>query len=85
MAASKTYDGVGDGAMECLRKELQSMGIAPPEGEAGTIEYQGVKLSITYTAAVQTLCVEITSKPAFVPESLVWQLLDVRVQKCAQS
>jgi hypothetical protein len=82
MADSKNYEGVTGGVLECLRQELRSVGITPPEGDSGTIEYQGVKLSMTYTAPSQTLAVEITSKPIFVPESLVWQLLDARIQKC---
>lgn len=83
MADQKEYADIGRSVLECLKKDLQSMGINPPEGDSGTIEYQGVKLTITYAEADQKLTIQIASKPAFVPESLVWQLLDGRIQKCA--
>ena len=82
MADQKEYAGISRGVLECLKKDLQSMGINPPEGDTGDIEYQGVRLSVTYREADQKLVVQMMNKPAFVPESLVWQLLDGRVQKC---
>ncbi len=82
MADSKDYDGIARPALDCLKNDLRSMGIDPPSGDTGTIEYQGVKLSITYVAGSQKLSIQIVNKPAFVPESLVWQLLDGRIQKC---
>jgi hypothetical protein len=83
MADSKDYTGIAQSTLDCLKTDLRSMGIDPPEGDSGTIEYQGVKLSISYDAGGQKLSIQIVSKPLFVPESLVWQLLDGRIQKCA--
>jgi hypothetical protein len=83
MADQKEYPGIQRSALDCLKKDLQSMGITPPEGDSGTIEYQGVKLSIAYGSADEKLTIQILNKPAFLPESLVWQLLDGRIQKCA--
>lgn len=85
MADSKDYTGIAPSTLNCLKTDLQSMGINPPQGDSGTIEYQGVKLSVTYSAADQKLSLQIISKPGFVPASLVWQLLDGRIQKCAES
>jgi hypothetical protein len=85
MADSKAYTGIAQSTLDCLNTDLKSMGIDPPSGEGGTIEYQGVKLSVFYSATAQTLSVRIISKPPFVPESLVWQLLDGRIQKCSES
>lgn len=82
MAEEKEYPGINRSTLDCLKKDLQSMGIAPPEGDSGVIEYQGVKLSITYTEPAAKLSIQILNKPSFVPESLVWQLLDGRIQKC---
>ncbi|HEX5483905.1 MAG TPA: hypothetical protein VFZ08_14885 [Terriglobia bacterium] len=82
MADQKEYADVSRSVLECLKKDLQSMGINPPEGDTGDIEYQGVKLSITYHESDQRLAIQVTNRPSFVPESLVWQLLDGRVQKC---
>lgn len=85
MADTKDYTGISASTLECLKTDLRSMGINPPDGDSGTVEYQGVKLSINYDSGHQTLSVHIISKPAFVPESLVWQLLDGRIQKCAEA
>ncbi|MDE3181690.1 MAG: hypothetical protein KGM47_18745 [Acidobacteriota bacterium] len=84
MAASKEkeYEGVTQKALEALKKELQAMGITPPGGNTGTIEYQGVKLGVDFAAEAQKLTVRVLEKPSFVPESLIWQLLDSRVEKC---
>jgi hypothetical protein len=84
MADSKDYTGIAQSTLDCLKTDLRSMGIEPPQGDSGTIEYQGVKLSVSYSAADQKLVLQIISKPAFVPESLVWQLLDGRIQKCSE-
>jgi hypothetical protein len=83
MADSKDYAGVAQTTLDCLNTDLKSVGINPPEGDSGIIEYQGVKLAISYSSTDQMLSVRIMSKPAFVPESLVWQLLDGRIQKCS--
>ena len=82
MADSKEYSGIAQSALECLKTDLQSIGIQPPPGDSGTIEYQGVKLSFSYSTSEQKLSFQIVSKPLVVPASLVWQLLDGRVQNC---
>ncbi|MGH9470036.1 MAG: hypothetical protein ACRD1N_06820 [Terriglobia bacterium] len=82
MAEEKEYTGVTRATLDCLKQDLQTMGVASPEGDSGTIEYQGVKLSIVYDSAGEKLTVWVLQKPGFVPESLVWQLLDGRIQKC---
>ncbi|MGH9404227.1 MAG: hypothetical protein ACRD3D_00150 [Terriglobia bacterium] len=81
MADQKVYTGVTPASLEALRSELKSMGITPPEGDSGTVTYQGVKLGMDYAPAAQTLTVQILDKPIFIPESLIWQLLDARIQK----
>ncbi|MGH9358842.1 MAG: hypothetical protein ACRD22_05810 [Terriglobia bacterium] len=82
MSDVKEYSGVTERGLENLRRDLQSIGITPPQENSGTIEYQGVKLAINYGPADQKLTVRILEKPAFIPESLVWQMLDGRIQKC---
>ncbi|MGH9447352.1 MAG: hypothetical protein ACRD3O_16700 [Terriglobia bacterium] len=82
MANSKDYSGIARATLDCLKNDLRSMGIDPPNGDAGAIEYQGVKLSISYAEDGQKLSIRIANRPSFVPESLVWQLLDGRIQKC---
>ena len=82
MADGKEYSGVTESALQSLRQNLQELGITAPEGNSGTITYQGVKLAIDYSPASQNLSLRILEKPAFIPESLIWQMLDARVQKC---
>ncbi|MGH9397981.1 MAG: hypothetical protein ACRD18_14170 [Terriglobia bacterium] len=82
MADTKEYQGITENGLGILKKDLQSMGITPPDGDSGTIEYQGVKLGVDFVRVAQKLTIRILEKPSFVPESLVWQLLDGRVQKC---
>lgn len=84
MAGAKDYKGITQKGLGILKKDLESMGITPPEGDSGTIEYQGVKLGVDFAAAAQKLTIRILEKPPFVPESLIWQLLDGRVQKCVE-
>lgn len=82
MPDSKDYDGTSRDALNCIRKDLEGMGIILPEADSGTIEYQGVKLSITYNETDQKLAVKILQKPSFVPEVMLWQLLETKIQKC---
>lgn len=84
MASEKEYNGVTEAGLAELKQELQSMGITPPDGTTGTIEYQGVKLALDYAPATQRLAIRILQKPSFVPESMIWQLLDARIQKAIQ-
>lgn len=81
MAAEKEYPDVTEAALGELKQELQSMGIEAPAGTSGVIEYQGVKLSLEFTPAAQKLAIRILQKPPFIPENLIWQLLDARINK----
>ncbi|MGH9402193.1 MAG: hypothetical protein ACRD2P_08810 [Terriglobia bacterium] len=84
MADGKVYSGVTESGLQSLRQNLQEMGITAPEGNSGTITYQGVKLAIDYAPADQNLSIRILEKPSFIPGSLIWQMLDARVQKCIE-
>ena len=81
MADVKEYGGITESGLANIRKDLQSIGITAPPGNDGTIEYQGVKLGIDYKPSVQTLTVHILEKPIFIPEDLIWQMLDGRILK----
>ena len=82
MTDKKEYASITESGLEALKGDLRSMGIVPPDGDSGVIEYQGVRLAIDYEVAKRTLTIRIAEKPGFIPESLIWQLLDARVQKC---
>lgn len=81
MATEKEYPDVTEAALSELKRELRSMGIDAPEGTSGVIEYQGVKLALDFTPSAQKLAIRIVQKPPFVPENLIWQLLDGRISK----
>jgi hypothetical protein len=83
MAETKEYGGITRSTLDCLKQRFQSQGVAPPEGDSGTIEQQGVRLSVTYVEAEQTLKFGLIEKPFFIPDDLVWTLLDNAVKGCA--
>jgi hypothetical protein len=72
MAECKDYSDVTREQLGRLKQKLQQMGITPPEGDNGTIEAMGVKLTVAYDEGGQKLRVCIVEKPAFIPESMVW-------------
>lgn len=82
MAETKEYAGIARGTLDCLKQHLESHGLASPAGDSGIIEQQGVILSVTYIEAQQILQVGIIERPFFIPEDLVWTLLDNAVRGC---
>lgn len=82
MAEVKEYTGITRGAVDCLRNDLKSMGISAPAGDNMAIEYMGVKLQVAYAEDSQKLDVTIVQKPVFIQDSMVWQFLDGKIQKC---
>jgi hypothetical protein len=85
MAETKEYVGITRATLDCLRQRLESRGIIPPAGDSGTFEQQGVKVSLMYIEAEGTLQFDIVERPFFVPEDLVWTLLDGAVRGCAEN
>ncbi len=85
MADAKEYAGITRAAMDCLKLRFQSQGMTPFVGDSGTLEQQGVKVSVAYIEAEQKLQVGIIEKPFFIPEDLVWTLLDGAVKGCADN
>lgn len=83
MADTKEYVGITRPALDCLKEHLESRGIIPPTGDSGTFGHQGVMLSVTYLEEQQILQFGIVEKPFFVPEDVVWTLLDGAVKGCA--
>jgi hypothetical protein len=72
MDDSRRFEGITPEIVERLKQGLLQKGIKPFDGDSGTIEAMGVKLSVEYHAAEQVLDVCILEKPAFIPDSLVW-------------
>jgi hypothetical protein len=85
MAKTKEYDGITRSMLDCLKQRFQSQGGAPPDGDSGTVEQQGVRLSMTYVEAEQKLQFGLIEKPFFIAEHLVWTLLDRAVKGCTEN
>jgi hypothetical protein len=85
MAETKEYAGIARGTLDCLRQHLESHGLTSPSGDSGIIKQQGVILSVTYIEAQQILQFGIIERPLFIPEDLVWSLLDQAVKGCAEN
>jgi hypothetical protein len=85
MPETKEYVGITRSTLDCLKQRFQSQGVTPPAGDSGTIEQQGVRLSVTYVEAEQKLQFGIIEKPFFIAENLVWTLLDQAVKGCAEN
>ena len=85
MAETKEYVGITRSKLDCLKQRFQAQGVTPPAGDSGTVEQQGVKVSMTYVEGEQKLQFGLIEKPFFIAESLVWALLDNAVKSCAQS
>jgi hypothetical protein len=76
MDGSRRFEGITPQIVERLKQGLQQKGITPFEGDSGTIEAMGVRLSVEYHAAEQALDIRILEKPAFIPDSLVWSQVE---------
>jgi hypothetical protein len=81
----KEYVGITRSMLDCLKERFQSLGVTPPAGDSGTIEQQGVRLSVTYVEVEQRLQFGLIEKPFFIAEHLVWSLLDRAVKGCAEN
>jgi hypothetical protein len=80
MADCKRYEGITREKLEQLKQELVKKGLKPPEGDSGTIEAMGVKLSLSYAAPEQALEICIVEKPDFIPAALVWSQVEASLK-----
>jgi hypothetical protein len=80
MPSSKTFPGVTPEAVSRFRAELAKQHIRVPDGDEGTIDHAGVKLSFQYDPARALLHVRLDDKPFIVSEAFVWNLLATALQ-----
>ena len=80
MPNCKFYGGITRDELELLRGDLKREGITIPAGDqvAVTGPY-GIELNITYDEAKETLKVCITKKPFYIPETMVWDIVDAGI------
>jgi hypothetical protein len=72
---SKTYPNVDRAKLERLRSEIAPY-VTLPEGDAGTIESQGVKGRYAYDTQTQTLTLTLEEVPFFIPRAMIWSMLE---------
>ena len=76
----KEYAGITREKLDALKQGMKKTGLNPPEGDSGTIEALGVKLSVDYRAEQQTLKFCILEKPAFIPAAMVWGQIEAQLK-----
>jgi len=77
----KEYAGMSREAVNKLREQSQKSGQPLPPGDSYVIEKSGVKLSVEYMEAAQTLKMCILEKPGFIPDSMVWAVVDDQMRR----
>ena len=77
MPESKQYGGITRGELTNLKKDLAREGISVPDGDDVAVKGPfGVELRATYDEAKETLKIQITKKPFYIPESEIWKIVD---------
>lgn len=77
MPDCKHYAGINRAELNELRKDLAKEGVTIPEGDDVEISGPfGILLHAVYDATGKTLEICITSKPFYVPEFKIWELVD---------
>ena len=86
MADTRQYTGVTEGVFDCAKVELQKNRFDIPSGTSGTITAHPagttVTIDFTWDDGADTLDLEITSKPSFVPVAQIWALTDDGITGC---
>ncbi|MFN2449691.1 MAG: hypothetical protein ABR508_07855 [Candidatus Baltobacteraceae bacterium] len=72
---SKTYTNITRAKIDALRSSLAAF-VKLPEGDASTIESQGLKGSFSYDEAAQSLTLTLDEVPFFVPRAVVWSTIE---------
>ena len=80
-SATKTFSDISRTTFEQIKADLRALGVEVPGGDACTIEHRGARGSLAYSEATGRLDVSILEKPVFVPEGVVWNLLDRAMQR----
>lgn len=72
---SKTYQNVDPAKIERLRSAISNY-VTLPEGDAGSIESQGMKGRYLYDPAAQTLTLTLEEVPFFIPRAIIWSTIE---------
>ncbi|MGH9942508.1 MAG: hypothetical protein ACRD9R_09175 [Pyrinomonadaceae bacterium] len=81
MPNCKLYGGITRAELDHLRSDLAKEGVMVPAGDEVSFAGQyGVELRVTYDEAKETLRVCITKRPFYIPESMIWGIVDAGVE-----
>lgn len=72
----RLLDDVSRETFEQMKDDLRDLGANVPEGDDCIIEHRGALGRLRYLPSVQRVEIAILKKPLFVPDALVWSLLD---------
>jgi hypothetical protein len=72
----KDYIGVTRAALDRWREDALRAGTPLPLGDSFTVEKSGVSISANYVESTETVTICIVNKPAFIPESMVWSIIE---------
>lgn len=80
--SKRIYSRISRADVDRLRGELGGFGITIPDGDdvevAGPL---GVRMQARYDESLGTLDLEITEKPAYVPEAQIWKVIELGAER----
>ena len=80
--SERSYEGVTRADVNKIRSGLGEWGISIPEGDDVEVSGPlGVKMRVKYDEPNKTLTLGIIDKPAFVPESQIWKVIESTATK----
>ncbi len=77
----KEYAGVTRESITKWREQSARSGTPLPDTDSFTVEKSGVKISVDYVESVSTVKICIVEKPAFIPDSMVWAIVDAQMKQ----
>jgi hypothetical protein len=81
MSDCKYYGGITREELNSLRGDLEKEGITLPPGDDVQFEGpHGIKLTATYDAPKETLRICVAKKPFFIPDSMIWEVIDTGIK-----
>jgi hypothetical protein len=78
---ARAFDGISRDAFERIKDDLRARGVAVPPGDTCMIEHRGVRGSMRYSEPDRRVEIAILEKPFYVPEGMVWNLLDAAMRR----
>jgi hypothetical protein len=77
----KEYTGVTRESITKWREQSARSGTPLPDSDSFTVEKSGVKISVDYAESVSTVKICIVEKPSFIPDSMVWAIVDAQMKQ----